>query len=143
MTFVRLCLTIPVSSDCRTLVFNFASFENLHPFPNFFHFVNFSLKRRLLYEPVGLWPILPPGAESCVRVYPTILDIVDSESSEEDEIPQTLTSQDYPSSSTSSLAQSAPLRVGQPTFTRAQLGALADEWQMTSSDVLRILSSDQ
>lgn len=29
----------------------------------FMHFMNFSLKRRLLYEPPGVWPILPPGMD--------------------------------------------------------------------------------
>lgn len=36
-----------------------------------FHFVNFSLKRRVMYEPPGVWPILPPGAEAnLLMLYP-------------------------------------------------------------------------
>jgi hypothetical protein len=36
-----------------------------------FHFVNFSLKRRLMYEPPGAWPLIPPGHQNArITVYP-------------------------------------------------------------------------
>ena len=30
----------------------------------FMHFMNFALKRRLCYEPPGVWPVLPVGVDS-------------------------------------------------------------------------------
>lgn len=36
-----------------------------------FHFLNFSLKRRVMYEPPGVWPILPPGTDpDVIMCYP-------------------------------------------------------------------------
>ena len=38
-----------------------------------FHFVNFHLKRRILYEPPGVWPLIPPGQGPVrVTVYPDL-----------------------------------------------------------------------
>lgn len=41
------------------------------------HFMNFSLKRRVLYEPAGVWPLLPPGSEVVrVAIYPDQPDAI-------------------------------------------------------------------
>ena len=98
------------------------------------HFLNFSLKRRLLYEPPGAWPLLPPGTQPVrVMVYPeTVCEILTS-SEEEEESP----------SSALTLTPSTRLGVWQPTMTRDAVNSVAAAMGLAPEELRRILSTDE